>query len=183
MNPAFEDALKLAINRSYIDIRKLDMPCVESCRNRKKMETHIHSVLNQPGQASTKFKIVTATNAKLHIASQLEYNFLPMQILESIVLFWNEDRQFYYLEFCQHYIMISFCSDSFLYLCSAPLHTSIYYLFIAWIQNSVGCVPIKKTPQYISILHNLIQAKHGFLVNRKGLFFWLALRIKSNFTK
>ena len=149
MNPAFEDALKLAINRSYIDIRKLDMPCVESCRNRKKIETHIHSVLNQPGQASTKFKIVTATNAKLHIAFQLEYNFLPMQILESIVLFWNEDRQFYYLEFCKHYIMISFCSDSFLYLCSTPLHTSIYYLFIAWIQNSVGCVPIKKTPQYI----------------------------------
>ena len=127
----------------------------------KKMETHIHSVLNQPGQASTKFKIVTATNAKLHIASQSEYNFLPMQILESIVLFGNEDRQFYYLEFCKHYSMISFCSDSFLYLCSTPLLVYTIYSLPEYRILLAACL-LKKTPQYISILHNLIQAKHGF---------------------
>ena len=50
-------------------------------------------------------------------------------------------------------------------------------------QNSVGCVPIKKTPQYISILHNLIQAKHGFLVNRKGLFFLTGFEDQEQFYK
>ena len=39
-------------------------------------------ILNcQPGQASPKFKIVAAMNAKLHISPQLEEMFLPMQTL------------------------------------------------------------------------------------------------------